>query len=202
MGRVAPALREAAPWRENKKHNPRRPKQASIAPTGASSSPRRSAPSSSGTTSISTARSRCSSARCSSRRATTRPRSSRASPPSAPGSPCGPLGALVFGRIGDLVGRKYTFLITIVVMGLGDRAGRRAADVRADRYLGAGAARDAAAGAGPGARRRVRRRGDVRRGARAARPARLLHELDPDHRDARLLPVARGDPRLPHRLRR
>src|SRR6187402_3906617 len=29
-----------------------------------------------------------------------------------------PLGALVFGRVGDLVGRKYTFLITIVVMGL------------------------------------------------------------------------------------
>src|SRR3984893_10404679 len=29
-----------------------------------------------------------------------------------------PFGALFFGRIGDLVGRKYTFLITIVVMGL------------------------------------------------------------------------------------
>ncbi len=29
-----------------------------------------------------------------------------------------PLGALVFGRIGDLIGRKYTFLITIVTMGL------------------------------------------------------------------------------------
>ena len=29
-----------------------------------------------------------------------------------------PLGALVFGPIGDLVGRKYTFLITIVIMGL------------------------------------------------------------------------------------
>src|SRR5262249_35136264 len=28
-----------------------------------------------------------------------------------------PFGALVFGRIGDLVGRKYTFLITITVMG-------------------------------------------------------------------------------------
>ncbi|HUS24236.1 MAG TPA: MFS transporter [Candidatus Binatia bacterium] len=28
-----------------------------------------------------------------------------------------PFGALVFGRIGDLVGRKYTFLITIMVMG-------------------------------------------------------------------------------------
>ncbi|MBL8700253.1 MAG: MFS transporter [Alphaproteobacteria bacterium] len=29
-----------------------------------------------------------------------------------------PFGALVFGRLGDLVGRKYTFLITIMVMGL------------------------------------------------------------------------------------
>jgi predicted MFS family arabinose efflux permease len=29
-----------------------------------------------------------------------------------------PFGALLFGRIGDMVGRKYTFLITIVIMGL------------------------------------------------------------------------------------
>ncbi len=29
-----------------------------------------------------------------------------------------PFGALVFGRIGDIVGRKYTFLVTITVMGL------------------------------------------------------------------------------------
>jgi MFS family permease len=28
-----------------------------------------------------------------------------------------PFGAIVFGRIGDLVGRKYTFLVTIIVMG-------------------------------------------------------------------------------------
>ena len=28
-----------------------------------------------------------------------------------------PFGALLFGRIGDIVGRKYTFLVTIVVMG-------------------------------------------------------------------------------------
>src|SRR5512138_1179455 len=28
-----------------------------------------------------------------------------------------PFGALVFGRLGDTVGRKYTFLVTIVVMG-------------------------------------------------------------------------------------
>jgi hypothetical protein len=29
-----------------------------------------------------------------------------------------PFGALVFGRVGDLVGRKYTFLVTILIMGL------------------------------------------------------------------------------------
>jgi MFS family permease len=29
-----------------------------------------------------------------------------------------PFGALVFGRLGDIVGRKYTFLITIVIMGV------------------------------------------------------------------------------------
>ena len=29
-----------------------------------------------------------------------------------------PFGAIIFGRVGDLVGRKYTFLVTIVVMGL------------------------------------------------------------------------------------
>src|SRR2546428_6831546 len=29
-----------------------------------------------------------------------------------------PFGALVFGRIGDLIGRKYAFLVTLTVMGL------------------------------------------------------------------------------------
>jgi MFS family permease len=33
-----------------------------------------------------------------------------------------PFGALVFGRIGDLVGRKYTFLVTILVMGFATAA--------------------------------------------------------------------------------
>jgi MFS family permease len=28
-----------------------------------------------------------------------------------------PFGAIVFGRIGDLIGRKYTFLVTIIIMG-------------------------------------------------------------------------------------
>src|SRR5271166_4645807 len=30
-----------------------------------------------------------------------------------------PFGALLFGRIGDVVGRKYTFLVTMTLMGLG-----------------------------------------------------------------------------------
>lgn len=29
-----------------------------------------------------------------------------------------PFGALVFGRLGDLIGRKYTFLLTLVIMGI------------------------------------------------------------------------------------
>ncbi|QDX82547.1 MFS transporter [Denitratisoma sp. DHT3] len=29
-----------------------------------------------------------------------------------------PFGAIVFGRLGDLIGRKYTFLVTILIMGL------------------------------------------------------------------------------------
>src|SRR3984957_19118117 len=28
-----------------------------------------------------------------------------------------PFGAIIFGRLGDLVGRKYTFLVTILIMG-------------------------------------------------------------------------------------
>ena len=50
-----------------------------------------------------------------------------------------------------------------------DGARRRAADLCADRHLGAGPAGQPAPRAGPRARRRIRRRGDLRRRARAAR---------------------------------
>src|SRR5262245_56077633 len=33
-----------------------------------------------------------------------------------------PFGALIFGRIGDLVGRKYAFLMTLLLMGGGTAA--------------------------------------------------------------------------------
>ena len=108
-----------------------------------------------------------------------------------------PFGALVFGRIGDLVGRKYTFLVTIVVMGVVDLPRRPAADVFVDRLARADPDGHAAPAAGPGAGRRIRRRGDLRRRARAARQARLRHELDPDDGDARPLPGAARDLSVP-----
>ena len=67
-----------------------------------------------------------------------------------------PFGALVFGRLGDLVGRKYTFLVTIVIMGLSTflvgvlplrqhRPGRSRDPDRAAPAAGPGAGRRAAA---------------------------------------------------------
>ena len=111
-----------------------------------------------------------------------------------------PFGALVFGRIGDLVGRKYTFLVTILVMGVLDGGGRLPADVRDDRLAGADPARQRCAclqglalgGEYGGAATYVAEHApDGRRG--------LRHELDPDDRDAGLLHGARRDRRLPRR---
>ena len=80
-----------------------------------------------------------------------------------------PFGALLFGRIGDLVGRKYTFLVTILVMGASTFAVGLLPTFAHDRLARARPARDAAPAAGPRARRRIRRRRDLRRRARAAR---------------------------------
>ncbi len=103
-----------------------------------------------------------------------------------------PFGAIVFGRLGDLVGRKYTFLITILIMGVVHLPRRYPADIRPDRLLRrcdpdriAPAARSC-----PG--RRIRRRRHLCRRARAARPPRVLHKLDPDHRHHGPVPVTAG----------
>ena len=76
---------------------------------------------------------------------------------------------------------------------------RRAADLRVDRHRGADPADRAASRAGPRARRRVRRCGDLRRRACADGQARPLHLVDPDHRDTRPVHGAAGHPRHPHR---
>ena len=88
-----------------------------------------------------------------------------------------------------------------------DLRGRPAAHLRHHRLARADPAGHAAPAAGPRARRRVRRRRDLRGRARAPQRARLCHELHPDHRDARLLPGAAGDRGRPllhrrHDLRR
>ena len=78
-----------------------------------------------------------------------------------------PFGALVFGRLGDLVGRKYTFLITILTHGWLDLHRRPAARLRVLGHRRADHPGHAAHPAGPGAGRRVRRRRHLCRGARA-----------------------------------
>ena len=82
------------------------------------SPPRRWAPSSNGTTSISTACSLRSSPSNSSPASTRPPASSSRSPRSRRASRFGRSEPFVFGRLGDLVGRKNTFLVTMAIMGL------------------------------------------------------------------------------------
>ena len=110
-----------------------------------------------------------------------------------------PFGALVFGRLGDLIGRKYTFLDHHDADGHRHVLHRPAARLR---QPGASSRRSSlivpAPGPGPRARRRIRRRGDLRRRARAAEQARLLHLVDPDHGDARPVHGAADRPRHPH----
>ena len=102
-----------------------------------------------------------------------------------------PFGALIFGRIGDMVGRKYTFLVTIVVMGIVDVPGRPAADLR-----------DASAWLAPILLVTLRLLQGLALGGeyggaatyvaehRARGKRGYCHQLDPDHRDARLVPGA------------
>ena len=86
--------------------------------------------------------------------------------------------------------------------GIVDLRGRTSPDLPDDRRGGACDPHRAATSARPRARRRIRRSGDLRRGAFASGQARPLHFLDPDDSDAGILPVAAGDPRRPSRDRR
>ena len=81
----------------------------------------------------STAPWRCFSASCSSLRETRAPRYLSSLALFGVGFSVRPFGALVFGRIGDLVGRKYTFLVTMPGHGPVDRPGGFAAHLQADR---------------------------------------------------------------------
>ena len=103
-----------------------------------------------------------------------------------------PFGAVVFGRLGDLVGRKYTFLITIMIMGLSTFVVGLLPN-----YASIGVAAPVilvlAFIAGLGAGRRIRRCGDLCGGTCAAKPARRIYRVDPNHGNAGLVSVADRD---------
>ena len=109
-----------------------------------------------------------------------------------------PFGAIVFGRLGDMIGRKHTFLITIVIMGLstalvGLLPSYSAIGVAAPVILiTLRLLQGLALGGG------VRRRGHLCGRTCAQGPSRLFHRLDPDHRHVGAVPVAAGDHELPH----
>ena len=113
-----------------------------------------------------------------------------------------PLGALIFGVVGDRLGRKGAFLVTVSLMGAATfligllptyaQAGIARADP-ADRP---------AHPPGHRARRRIWRRGDLRRRACAQRQARRVDRLDPGVGVVRPARRAAGHRRDPHRDRR
>jgi MFS family permease len=87
-----------------------------------------------------------------------------------------PFGAIVFGRVGDIVGRKYTFLVTILIMGLST-------------FI-VGILPNAAT------------IGDLCRRTCPDGQTRLLHLVHPDHGHARPVPVAAGNSVHPYGARR
>ena len=110
-----------------------------------------------------------------------------------------PFGALIFGRIGDMIGRKYTFLVTMSLMGVGtffigvlpgyDSWGILAPIVLIGLRLVQGLALGGEYG---GAAIYVAEHAPNEQ-------ARLLHLVDSDDRDARPVHGAAADPRHPHR---
>jgi hypothetical protein len=114
-----------------------------------------------------------------------------------------PFGALVFGRLGDMIGRKYTFLVTILIMGLstfivGVLPNYASIGVAAPVILIAlRLLQGLALGGGAVAR-------DLRGEHAPAGKRGRLHRLDPNHSDVGLVPVPDGDFGHPrgHRRRR
>ncbi len=105
-----------------------------------------------------------------------------------------PFGALFFGRIGDLVGRKYAFLVTLSIMGFSTFAIGLLPTFKTAGWFAPIVLLVDPRPAGIGAGRRVWRRCGLRWRARARQQARLLHQLHPDHGIVGFLLLARRDP--------
>ncbi len=97
-----------------------------------------------------------------------------------------PFGALVFGRLGDIVGRKLHLPDHHPDHGRLDLRRGSSARLGADRHRRAHYPHRPAPASGSGARRRIWRRRDLCCRTCAGRSPRILHVLDPDHGDARL----------------
>ena len=141
-------------------------------------------------------------ARRSSPRTSSRP-ATRLPPSCSPGRRFGvgfgvrPLGAILFGYLGDRLGRKYTFLVTITLMGVATAAVGLLPTYAADRNRRADPARHPA-GSLQGLALGGEYGGAAIYVAEHAPPqqARLLHQLHPGERDRRLPAQRRGRARV------
>ena len=74
-----------------------------------------------------------------------------------------PIGGMVFGPLGDRIGRKRVLAMTMIMMAVGTFCDRPDSELRDDRHLRAAAAAGRASGAGLLDGRRIWRRGDLHR---------------------------------------
>ena len=106
-----------------------------------------------------------------------------------------PLGAFLFGWLGDKVGRKYTFIVTLTGMGVGTAFIGMVPTLCFDRTRGGLHPLRPPPDPGSLPRRGVRRRHHLRRRAYRGQASRLLHRLAPDVADARHRALAGRDHR-------
>ena len=92
-----------------------------------------------------------------------------------------PFGALFFGRLGDMVGRRIAFIFTLTIMGFSTASIGLLPTYQDAGWFSPIMLILIRVLQGPGAGRRIRRRGGLCRRARARQQARLLHQLHPDH---------------------